>query len=584
MDKPICLIENREGSEGTKLVVNPEAIDILSKIHQPVRVVSIVGMYRTGKSYLMNRLAGAQKGFSLGSTIQSETKGIWMWCVPHPDNKDHVLVLLDTEGLGDVDKGDDKNDSKIFALAVLLSSALVYNSMGTINQDALNKLKMVGDITEIIKLKKDNTVDNELNFSVFFPIFIWAVRDFTVELKIDGETVSADGYLEYALKLKIPERSPENKQYNALRNPLRKYFGKRKCFVFDMPTDSTKELKELEQLPDDRLDENFVTQSKQFCDYIFKNAEVKKVGIISEVTGYRLGELTKLYTEALNSSTVACLEEVVVSLAEKENKIAIQEATKFYEDKMKTVVLPTESLKQFMDLNSSYEDKAREMFLKRSIKKDKKFPQEFEKNVKRIRTEFIRMNEEKSREKCQSLLKNLSENFEKELAEGTFRALGGHGKFKNALKVIEQKYNKEEGKGVKAEEVLKDYMTSKQGYEIIIIQDDKDLSQKEKEEEVKNTKRQMEEMTERFQQQEKMLKSQMSKEEKANSERIIQQIKDKAKEDRRLMAEKLQQVIEEKEREVEAIKGHKFLSRPQKKRKQLPEPDPIPQVAPMDPV
>ena len=44
----------------------------------------IAGKYRTGKSYLMNRLAGGNSGFGLGATIQSETKGIWMWAKPHP--------------------------------------------------------------------------------------------------------------------------------------------------------------------------------------------------------------------------------------------------------------------------------------------------------------------------------------------------------------------------------------------------------------------------------------------------------------------------------------------------------------------
>ncbi len=43
-------------------------------------------------------------GFALGNTIESKTKGIWMWCVPHPCKEGHTLVLLDTEGLGDVAK------------------------------------------------------------------------------------------------------------------------------------------------------------------------------------------------------------------------------------------------------------------------------------------------------------------------------------------------------------------------------------------------------------------------------------------------------------------------------------------------
>ncbi|MGH0192443.1 UNVERIFIED_CONTAM: hypothetical protein FKN15_013636 [Acipenser sinensis] len=64
-----------------------------------------------------------------------------MWCVPHPCKPSHTLVLLDTEGLGDVEKGDQKNDNWIFTLAVLLSSTLVYNSMGTITDNSVQNLQ-----------------------------------------------------------------------------------------------------------------------------------------------------------------------------------------------------------------------------------------------------------------------------------------------------------------------------------------------------------------------------------------------------------------------------------------------------------
>ncbi|KAM9687407.1 guanylate-binding protein 7-like isoform 3-T3 [Trichechus inunguis] len=52
----------------------------------------------------MNKPAGKKKGFSLGSTAQSHTKGICTWCLPHPKKPNHTVVLLDTEGLGDVEK------------------------------------------------------------------------------------------------------------------------------------------------------------------------------------------------------------------------------------------------------------------------------------------------------------------------------------------------------------------------------------------------------------------------------------------------------------------------------------------------
>lgn len=58
MEAPICLVGNWK----EQLMVNPEAIRILEKISQPLVVVAIVGLYRTGKSYLMNRLAGQNHG------------------------------------------------------------------------------------------------------------------------------------------------------------------------------------------------------------------------------------------------------------------------------------------------------------------------------------------------------------------------------------------------------------------------------------------------------------------------------------------------------------------------------------------
>ncbi|KAB5535676.1 hypothetical protein PHYPO_G00120680 [Pangasianodon hypophthalmus] len=198
MPEPICLVENVNGS----LSVSDGAIEFLSRNNQPVVVVSVVGLYRTGKSYLMNRLAGKQTGFALGSTIESKTKGIWMWCVPHPHKTGHTLVLLDTEGLGDVDKGDSKNDAWIFCLAVLLSSTLVYNSRGTIDNTAVEKLhrdslaccSYVTELAEQIKIKspastaaeaEEEEEEEDSQFVQFFPNFIWTVRDFSLELVIE---------------------------------------------------------------------------------------------------------------------------------------------------------------------------------------------------------------------------------------------------------------------------------------------------------------------------------------------------------------------------------------------------------------
>ncbi|XP_018428542.1 PREDICTED: guanylate-binding protein 1-like [Nanorana parkeri] len=546
MEAPICLIENTANG---KFVVNPKAIDILSRFSQPAVVVAIVGLYRTGKSYLMNKLAGAQKGFNLGATIQAETKGIWMWCVPHPLKENHTLVLLDTEGLGDVEKGDSKNDKWIFTLAVLLSSTMVYNSKGTIDQDALDKLKFVGEFTELIKVKSKENDNEEAEFSRHFPSFVWAIRDFHLSLEIEGNKVSADKYLENAIANKEVEKTKKDKKYNDLRESIRMYFGNRKCFVFDFPTIDNKTLQTLENVADDKLNANFVTQCKEFCDYIWEKADTKMLNDTITVTGHRLGELAKIYTDAVSNSKFACMEDAVVSLAEKENKMAVQEAAQHFEDGMKKIVLPTKTLDDFLTQSSQYEEEARLIFMKRSFRdNNQQFLEEYLKNIHKKKEEFSAMNEEKSREVCRALIKKLSADFEKALKEATYHTQGGHAKFKEDLKAIETKYNVESGKGVKVEEVLQEFIKSQQSSEIIIIQEDNALNQKQKQEEEENARKKIVAMEEELKRLQEVQKEQKVEEERDNIQKTFDKLMEKMEEDRRIMNEKLDQVIRQKER------------------------------------
>ncbi|XP_051021928.1 guanylate-binding protein 7-like isoform X3 [Acomys russatus] len=377
MKAPICLVEN----ENDELRVNPKAVNILEKITQPVVVVAIVGLYRTGKSYLMNRLAGQNHGFNLGTTVRSETKGIWMWCVPHPSKPKFTLVLLDTEGLGDVEKGDSKNDSWIFALAVLLSSTFVYNSMGTINHQALEQLHYVTELTELIRAKsvsRSEEMDDSGEFVSFFPDFVWTVRDFVLELKLDGRPITADEYLENALKL-IPGMSRKAQNSNMPRECIRHFFPKRKCFVFDRPTKEKELLVHVEEVPEDQLDHNFQEQSKAFCSYIFSNAKAKtlKEGII--VNGSRLATLVTTYVAAINSGTVPCLENAVTTLSQRENFIAVQKAADHYSEQMaQRVRLPTDTLQELLAVHAACEKEAIEVFMEHSFKDD---TQQFQKNL-----------------------------------------------------------------------------------------------------------------------------------------------------------------------------------------------------------
>ena len=99
-------------------------------------LVSIVGKYRTGKSFFVNRVLLDQKkgGFQVGPTINPCTKGLWLWkkTIPSTSNEDMDILMIDTEGFGGMDENTN-HDSRIFLFSLLLSSYFIYNSTGSID-------------------------------------------------------------------------------------------------------------------------------------------------------------------------------------------------------------------------------------------------------------------------------------------------------------------------------------------------------------------------------------------------------------------------------------------------------------------
>uniref|UniRef100_A0A8C6IIH2 Guanylate binding protein 6 n=1 Tax=Mus spicilegus TaxID=10103 RepID=A0A8C6IIH2_MUSSI len=475
---PICLVENHN----EQLSVNQEAIEILDKISQPVVVVAIVGLYRTGKSYLMNRLAGQNHGFPLGSTVQSQTKGIWMWCMPHPTKPEHTLVLLDTEGLGDVEKGDSKNDLWIFALSVLLSSTFIYNSMITINHQALEQLHYVTELTELIRAKSSPNpagIKNSTEFVSFFPDFVWIVRDFMLELKLNGEDITSDDYLENALKL-IPGDKPRMQASNSCRECIRLFFPNRKCFVFDRPTHDKELLQKLDSITEDQLDPKFQEVTKAFVSYIFTYAKIKTLKEGIKVTGNRLGILVTTYVNAINSGAVPCLDDAVTTLAQRENSVAVQKAADHYSEQMaQRLRLPTDTLQELLDVHAACEKEAIAVFMEHSFKDEN---QQFLKKLVELIGEnkelFLSKNEEASNKYCQEELDRLSKDFMENIS--TFFVPCGHKLYMDKREKIEHDYWQVPRKGVKASEVFQSFLQSQAFIESSILQADTALTAGEK--------------------------------------------------------------------------------------------------------
>jgi len=112
----------------------------------------VIGPYRSGKSFLLNQLLflSCDKGFGVGHMRDTKTKGIWVWGTPIEvdiDGSKVSVLYLDTEGFESVGKSN-VYDDRIFALATVLSSVLIYNLPETICEADISRLSFDVEIVE----------------------------------------------------------------------------------------------------------------------------------------------------------------------------------------------------------------------------------------------------------------------------------------------------------------------------------------------------------------------------------------------------------------------------------------------------
>lgn len=161
-----------------KLILNQEALQLISSLAKPISIISVSGVYRTGKSYLLNELLLQRpNAFEVGATTNAQTKGIWMWGVPLPakdsQNNDIYHLVIDSEGTGSTEK-DFAEDCKLLLFVLSISSTAIYNSVGAIDEASLGNFRYILEIQKQLKLGEDD--------STIFPSFVWILRDFSLEL------------------------------------------------------------------------------------------------------------------------------------------------------------------------------------------------------------------------------------------------------------------------------------------------------------------------------------------------------------------------------------------------------------------
>ena len=293
-------------------------------------------MYRTGKSYLINRmLLNRQKGFSVGPTINPCTKGLWIWSKPiYGDDgtgKRLPVLLIDTEGFGALDT-DQNHDIRIFTLAILLSSYFLYNSVGGIDESALQNLNFVINLSKFIRLKSNDNRDSDPEeLSNLFPSFLWVLRDFSLQLIDENdENISPKQYLEKVLEGTKNINDPKNK----IRRLIKSYFKDRDCFTMVRPLTNENQLQSLEDLPPEKLRHEFLEQIIGLRKKVLGRVKVKTMNGKALNSDMYLN-LVKGLIGALNSGNVPNIENTWLSMCKVESYKAFEEAEQIYEKILK---------------------------------------------------------------------------------------------------------------------------------------------------------------------------------------------------------------------------------------------------------
>jgi hypothetical protein len=320
-------------------VVGEDAVAALRKFDGPIAVVAIVGLYRTGKSYLVNRLVGQQHGFTVGPTVNACTKGIWMWSEPIPFENSRgekmQLLVLDTEGIGGT-KSSSEYDTRIFSLAVLLCSTLIYNSLGSIDETAVANLSFVANLSQHVQVKAnqgagdgddgdgdDSAATAADALASFFPSFMWVIRDFALELvDEDYNDISEQDYLENCLKQK-DGFSSDVLEKNRIRKSLTNFFKNRDCATIVRPIDDEAKLHQIDEQPYEALRPAFRTQMEGMRKRVLAQLTAKSLRG-KAMSGSMFATLVRTYVGAMNTDGVPTITTAWDHVATTETKAAMK--------------------------------------------------------------------------------------------------------------------------------------------------------------------------------------------------------------------------------------------------------------------
>jgi hypothetical protein len=284
--------------------INEQAIQFLSNTKGCLSIIGMVGKYRTGKSFALNRIIlNGKNSFQTGSSTNACTRGIWIhdeveiWETSTGEQVN--VIILDSEGLSSIDNA--QNDPHIFGFLLLLSSFLIYNCTASIDDSALQSLSLVANLSKTLRIQCDRDSTPE-ELSKIFPTFCFLIRDFTLQIQNShGEAIDANEYLETSI-------APNGSQHDQVKNVIRDCFPDRMCFTMVRPCQEEKDLENLNNLPESRCRAVFVDQMNEFRS-LLRSRIKNKLYFGNPVSGKMLLAMAQDFVNGVNNGAMPAVKD-----------------------------------------------------------------------------------------------------------------------------------------------------------------------------------------------------------------------------------------------------------------------------------
>ncbi|GLU07623.1 hypothetical protein SLE2022_245750 [Rubroshorea leprosula] len=379
----------------TKLRLSSEGLEAISRITTPIAAVAVIGPYRSGKSFLLNQLLSLScyEGFGVGHMRDTKTKGIWVWGTPLEMDIDGVktsVFYLDTEGFESVGKSN-VYDDRIFALATVMSSVLIYNLPEMIREADISRLSFAVELAE--EFYGRFAFMPYLGQDVAFEPakLLWLIqRDF-----LQGKSVKemVDEALQH-----VPNTDGDKNidQVNQIRDSLAIMGDNSTAFSLPQPHLMRTKLCDMK---DDELDPTYVKKREQLKKLV---ASIIRPKIVQgrPLNGKEFVSFLEQILEALNKGEIPS----TGSLVEVFNKGILERCLKLYSERIGQIGLPL-SEESLHDAHERFREEAMKAFDEQHFGRHhaKQSVMKLDEDIKEVHKNVIMANEYQSAKLCEAL-------------------------------------------------------------------------------------------------------------------------------------------------------------------------------------